>query len=75
MHWNIPSAVSVRVGCNKKRIVIVDTTIFLLKSLNHLGNTRCNIPNVVTIPRKSKIGNTAVKNAFRIGFEGVNNTI
>lgn len=75
IHWNIPSAVSVRVGCNKKRIVIVDTITFLLKSVNHLGKTRCNIIKAATIPRKSKIGRSAVKNALRKAFEGVNSTI
>ena len=75
MHWKIPKAVSVIVGCNKNNIVIVDTTMFLLKSVNHLGKIKWKMPNTIKNNTNNIIGRIDNKNAFINAVDGVKSVI
>lgn len=52
--------------------VIIETTMFLLKSVNTLGNTKCRAPQNIRTPMKIMIGKISIMNALYSGVLGKN---
>jgi hypothetical protein len=74
-HWKSSRLTLVRVGCNKKMITIVVTTIFLKMSPKYFREIRYRIPQTAIPSKIKKMGSRPVRNTLKMAFEGANHLI